>query len=274
MMKNIVPMLLFICCCLAAPFTTYVWAGNPRPVVREEVNIVIDGIQEQWRLEWAEAPVPACGLENEDWMTCPCTGFAYGERGRLNLVRKRPGLAEEHFPLTPLFQSSSDLPIPNADHAEAVLMKWEPQPQDLDNSEQPGFFSEVKARPPVRIMRFGDYDHDGRSSEFVLQIDTLPCGKKMSVVVGVSKNNNHLHAFSPVSRPEVPLILQSRHWEMLRTAQGIIDVVQWPCGDHGYDGWEIFTLQADKGSIQATKKRYDCNGQTGQKGRLREETAF
>lgn len=35
--------------------------GADRPIVREEVTIMVDGIEEQWRLEWKAPPVSVCG---------------------------------------------------------------------------------------------------------------------------------------------------------------------------------------------------------------------
>ena len=68
------------------------FAESPKPIIREERNIVIDGVEERWRLEWVSTPSPACAPPVEPgWMNCPCEGFAFGERGDLVLVRKKPG---------------------------------------------------------------------------------------------------------------------------------------------------------------------------------------
>jgi hypothetical protein len=118
-------------------------------------------------------------------------------------------------------------------------------------------------------MRFGDYDHDGSATEFVLQIGTLPCGKRMSVVVGVSRHNKRLHAFSSVRHSETPLVLQAGHWESLLTAKGPIKVIHWQCGDHASDIEEELELKAENGRIHVTLRVYECkdNG----RGRLIKE---
>ena len=64
-------------------------------------------------------------------------------------------------------------------------------------------------------MEFIDYDHDGRRSEFYLKTDTLPCGKSVGVVVGVSRSNQKLHIFGTVSKPTQHLLLQKGIWEAL-----------------------------------------------------------
>jgi hypothetical protein len=48
--------------------------------------------------------------------------------------------------------------------------------------------AEIAKRPPVQLMYFGDYDHDGAATEFYLQTDAVPCGKSYGVVIGVWKS--------------------------------------------------------------------------------------
>ena len=52
----------------------------PSPTIREESQVVVNSVTETWRLEWAEPPKPYCE-PSEGSLTCPCTGFAYGESG-------------------------------------------------------------------------------------------------------------------------------------------------------------------------------------------------
>ena len=246
--------------------STTAFAEGPKPIICEERKIIIDGVEERWRLEWVNTPSPACGPDDPNWMTCPCEGFAFGERGDLVLVRKRPEQKEERLRLGPLF---SEAP---AEVGEAVLQRWDVQARDYTESETPGFASRLQARPIVQIMRFRDYDHDGRATEFLLQIGTLPCGKKMSVVVGVSRNNKRLHAFSSVGHPERPLVLQASHWESLLSAKGPLRVIHWRCGDHAADTEEEFELRAEKGRIYVTLREYECEEKG--RGRLIKEEAF
>jgi hypothetical protein len=251
-----------ILCSVTVFVATGVCSEIGKPILREETKVIVDGIEERWRFEWINPPVSVCGPEDEDWVSCPCTGFAYGERGDLDLVRKRPGHKEERFSLTQLFEGYGDNAWP-----QALLRRWDTEKNDIDNYKLPDFVSRVKARPLAKIMRFGDYDHDGRATEFVLQIGTLPCGKKMSVVVGVSRQNKQLHAFSGVKNLERPLILQTFQWESLLSAKGPIKVINWKCGDHGSDREEELELRAQDGNIYAIRKTYECTD-NGRRGRL------
>ena len=116
-------------------------------------------------------------------------------------------------------------------------------------------------------MRFGDYDHDGEATEFLLQVGTLPCGKPMSVAVGVSHRTDRLKVFSTVEHPDKPLALQASHWESLLRAKGPIKVVDWVCGDHASETETALELSADAEGIHATRSEYKCDG-NGRRGGL------
>ena len=222
-------------------------------------------MEETWRLEWAGAPKPVCSPDEPDiWFTCPCAGFAFGEKGNLTLVRKRPGQSYERLDLSKLFTGDMDGP---ADAGEVVLRRWDVHEEDLDDSRSPGFVARVRARPTATVMRFGDYDHDGKATEFVFQVGTLPCGKKMSVVIGVSDSNPRLHVFGAAQNPDKPLILQASHWEALLGAKSPVKVVDWKCGDHGSDRETELQLSADKNGIHVSRTEYECN-EDGSRGKF------
>lgn len=238
---------------------------NLTPVTREEHKVVVDGVEEHWRLEWATPPSPACSPDEPDvWSTCPCSGFAFGERGNLVLVRKKPGGDEERFALRQLFAGDFDAP---GNVGEVVLRRWDVQEEDMDQSDSPDFAERVQARPPATVMRFRDYDHDGQATEFILQVGTLPCGKKMSVAIGVSRQNPRLHAFRTTEHPERPLVLQAWQWESLLGAKAPIKVTDWKCGDHGSDAETELELAVDENGIHATNWTYECD-QDGRRGKF------
>ena len=240
------------------------FAGNPTPVIREEHKVVVGGVEEHWRLEWASPPSPACSPDEPDvWSTCPCSGFAFGERGNLVLVRKKPGGEEERFALTQLFDGQFDAP---GNVGEVVLRRWDVDKKDMDESTSRDFAERVRARPVATVMRFGDYDHDGQATEFLLQVGTLPCGKAMSVAIGVSRHTGTLQVFSTAEHPDRPLVLQDWQWESLRDAKTPIKVVDWKCGDHGSDAETELELAVDENGIHATKWTYDCD-QDGRRGK-------
>jgi hypothetical protein len=232
------------------------FAQDPASLIREEQKIFINSVEETWSLEWLGAPKPVCSADEPDtWSTCPCAGFAFGEKGNLTLVRKRPRHPDELLELNKFFVGDLDGP---AEAGEVVLRRWDVHEKDLDNSASPGFASQVRTRPLATIMRLGDYDHDGKATEFVFQVGTLPCGKKMSVVIGVSDKNPRLHVFGAAENPDKPLILQASHWEALLQAKSPVKVVDWKCGDHGSDTETELLLSADKNGIHASSVEYQC----------------
>jgi hypothetical protein len=246
--------------------STIALAEGSRPIIREERNLVIDGIEETWRLEWVNPPIGACGPEDKDWFTCPCNGFAFGEWGNLRLVRKKKGQKDEALSLNQFFVYGDDFPTPNG-VSEAVLQRWDVRDEDMKDSDSPGFAQRVRSRPQAEIMKFVDYDHDGRASEFTLQIGTIPCGKKTSVVVGISRKNGRLHAFSSAHRSEQPLVLTMWQWNSLARAKGLVNVSDGLCGDHGAEVEREVELKAENGTIYATRRTYQCNS-NGQRGQL------
>ena len=150
-------------------------------------------------MRWKSTPKPACEADERS-LTCPCTGFAYGEAGDLTLVRIRSGEEIDRLELTPLF-ANTDMDT----GGKAILQRWAPDYDvDFKASERDNFQALISKRPVVKIMNFVDYDHDGNRSEFYLKTDTLPCGKNLGVVIGVSQFNDKLHVFGTLSRPAEP----------------------------------------------------------------------
>ncbi len=249
--------IFFLFSLVAALSAVVAFAGDSKPVIREEHKISINGVEELWQLEWAQTPSPSCGPEDSAWSTCPCTGFAFGESGELTLVRKRQGQKDERLALTPFFSDEYDSPA-SSSTSKAVLARWEVHDKDYDDSDKPDFVARVRSRPLLRIMNFKDYDHDGKPTEFMLQVGTLPCGKLMSIVVGISSKNPHLHVFSSERQPKQPLILQACQWEALHKAKAPIKVTDWQCGDHGSEQEVEFELVAQNGNIRAMRRTYEC----------------
>ena len=147
-------------------------------LVREEKSVAVDGATEVWRLVWKSAPGPACSADDVEAFTCPCTGFAFGEAGQIDLVRLKDGHEIDRLSLTPLFRDAPVHP------AEAIVQRWETHHGDI-TSDARQLTRRVHNRPVVSVMDLADYDHDGRSTEFFLQTGTLPCGKRVGVVIGL-----------------------------------------------------------------------------------------
>src|SRR5580765_7536557 len=185
-------------------------------MIREQKAVMINGARESWRLQWDSLPQSACGLEDlEVALTCQCAGFAYGETGRLTLVRLRPGHPQERLELAPFFKDQGS----PAAAGMAVLQRWRPIPaaahdedDDWHHAADFDFLKRVQARGSSDLMRFGDYNHDGRASEFLLQVGLRPCGRAQMVLVGVSRRNPQLHVFATAEAPEQPLVLPVETW--------------------------------------------------------------
>jgi len=240
-------------------------------VVREEKPVVVDGVTEVWRLVWKHPPKPACGPEDAVSFTCPCAGFAFGERGKLDVVRLRQGHEVERLPLAPLFEGS-DWP---ADNGDAVLQRWDVRESDLEHidwkhPDRPGVIPGVRSRTQVRAMDFEDYDHDGQATEFLLQTESSPCGHRYGVVVGVSRQKPRLHAFETAAHPKEPLVMDERAWTALLHSQGPTRVVVWACGDHASDTETEFEVGAASGEIRVTVREFQC-GSDDQRGKLTSE---
>jgi hypothetical protein len=232
------------------------------PVIREEQNIRVNGISELWRLEWKTTPKPSCGPEDGSAATsCPCTGFAYGQSGQLELVRSTEGREIDRLELTPFFDNESP------DRGAATLQQWEPGEKDVDELGSDSFLAQVRARPLARIMHFADYNHDGSSTEFFLQTGVEPCGKTVGIVIGVTPSHPWLHAFGTALHPDKALVLQKREWEALLKASGPTEVLDWPCGDHCSDTETDMALSAMNGSIKAVRREFECT-ESGNRGRL------
>jgi hypothetical protein len=203
------------------------------PLVREEQPVMVDGTEEVWRLTWKSAPKPFCDDETLA-PTCPCNGFAYGERGDLDLVRLRRGIEIDRLNLTPLFKGT-----------DGIISVTE---------------DEAAVQRAGQIIHFGDYNHDGLATEFFLQTDAKPCGKHYGVVLGVTKGNPRAHPFGTVAHPDIPLSMEFDAWEELRTSTWPVEIVDWHCDDHGSDEQVEFKLTWSPKGIDGVRRTYACAG--------------
>jgi hypothetical protein len=228
----------------------------PTPEVREEQTVVVDGRAEVWRLQWAAPPKPVCPPSDSS-LTCPCTGFAFGEGGDLVLTRSRAGMEVDRLPITPFF----DVEFP-AQGRLAIVQRWlpnyTPDSEDWQYPPVEGYLDLVSKRPVVQLMHFADYEHNGAPNEFYLQTTSLPCGKSAGVVIGVSRKSPRLHAVGTAPRPDRPLYLKKDEWEALRDASGPVDVLDWACGDHGADTETTVHLHWSADGVDGTRREYTC----------------
>ena len=220
------------------------------PIFRDDEDLTLDGVKETWRLEWTKPPVPNC-MSADTAFNCPCAGFAFGEKGSMDLVRVVPGKKDERMNLDPLFADQ-----------DTELQRWAVTKSDVDRAlaaDGGGALDLVgiSMRPITSVIKFADYDHDGRASEFLLQVNAMPCGHTQTIVVGVSKSNPKLHAFATAEKPTEPLTLDhASDWEKVRQKPSV-DITQIACGDHGATEATIVHVKAD-GDLHATTETKKC----------------
>jgi len=243
----------------AEPTASAALPDASQPIVRETRTVKLGKTVERWSLVWRKPPAPACRPDDElgsnGWSTCGCTGFAFGERGEVDLVRERQGQDPEVLPLTPFFK----LDVKEW-KGTAILPHWPVKATDSESAsrDSDAFVKKLHARPAVEIMRLGDYDHDGQATEFVLQTGTWPCGKRFAIVVGVSPQEPRLHAFGTAEHPSFPLELLVAHWEALARSREATSGVEWECGDHGSKQQTAVELRTDAQGIHAATRIYGC----------------
>jgi hypothetical protein len=246
-------------CLLAAGLQAQDYAS----MTREQKAVVVDGARESWRLQWETQPQPACGPDDlEVALSCQCSGFAYGESGRLALVRMRPGHPQERLELAPFFR---DPVSPGTAPGVAVLQRWRTIPaaahdedDDWHHAADFDFLKRVQARGSTELMKFGDYNHDGHASEFLLQVGVRPCGRPQMVLVGVSRRNPQLHVFATAEMPDQPLALPPAAWSALLKGRKQALVEEASCGDPGIDAQVTLTVTVQRGVFHAQRQSRPC----------------
>jgi hypothetical protein len=228
-----------------------------RALIRQEKTVRVSGQDEQWRLVWATLPKPSCVPQDDMWYTCPCSGFAFGERGHLRLERAHDGTVVETLDLDQFFAGFSR----NGrvfQKRESILRRWDVLRGDDElMDDAPHLQSQLDTRPSADVMELVDFDHDGQASEFFLQVGVLPCAKSMGVVVGVSKSHPRLHVFATAEHPARPLVLQDRIWTgVAQQTKG--HAITWQCGDHAADYQSEITWRVDRTGIHAHVTTVTC----------------
>ncbi len=219
-------------------------AGYTPPLEWEKRLVHVDGVDETWALRWAQPPWPGACTSPSFNGICECEGIVWGLRGKLELVRERPGAPVERLSLGGLREDGMQ------------IAGFERSPGD-----DTATLDEVVRRPQVKTLKLADYDHDGRSTEFPLQVGYRACGHNETVMVGISKARPHLHVFASAETPEIPLVLSlSNSWEEVRRARGrVVEVPEWSCGDHGTEEGIYTTLRFDAAGIHAERSVWACD---------------
>jgi hypothetical protein len=159
----------------------------------------------------------------------------------------------------------------NEKGAVAMLARWPARLRDIDAEPTP---AAIRLRPAVPIMRLRDYNHDGIAGEFLLQVDTLPCGKHVLVAVGITRDNPHLHVLISAEHPERPLKLYRWQWDALARSARPGKVMDWPCSDHAAEEETTMVLRTERGRIHATRITSTCPDSTDANGDWHHEAHF
>lgn len=242
-------------------------AADVADLVREQRVVQVNGVNETWKLEWAQLPASACGPDDVTVaLACPCSGFAYGEAGKLSLIRLRRGAAREMLDLSGFFHTGAIA----APGSLAVLQRWQPIPasahdedDDWHHASDFNFLARVRSRPPATIMRMADYNHDGRASEFLLQVGAPACGKHVMVLVGVSKYNARLHVFASADAPDEPLELDAETWEAVRRSASPVHAIEAGCDQPGAAVESLLTVESRQGIFHVQRSTRACADPAG-----------
>jgi hypothetical protein len=240
--------------------------------VRDETKLIVEGVQETWRLVWLKTPRSICpATEIAVSATCPCSGWAYGEQGRLAVVRMRKGRQIDRLELGQFFYYAG---MPELRRGAAILQRWPEAPDDLERSERGDrkLPAEIAKRPMPRTLDFADYDHDGRATEFLLQVQTLPCGKREYVAVGLLPTTGRLGSLRTAEQPGQALMMPRHAWEALAASSRPEPVLTWDCDDHGSVRRTTQQPSADHGVIHVTNRVFGCQSD-GNEGKLLGEYA-
>jgi hypothetical protein len=245
----------------------------PAEHIREQRTVTVGGVKEVWRLVWTGKPSLMCSPhEAEMAITCPCSGWAYGEAGDLSLVRLRDGKPVDRMRLGPLY-GKYDYPAGEVAPGQAYLQRWAVRDGDWDRRQDSTLAAEIMRRRPTTIMQLADYDHDGRATEFLIQVGTLPCGKRQFAAVGVSAKAERLHALGSPAHAGKALVMPLRAWQALLKTARPKPLIIWECDDHGSEVRSVLEVSAQGGVIRAVDRDYGCQS-AGTAGRLMKVTAW
>ena len=110
----------------------------------------------------------------------------------------------------------------------------------------------------VPVLEMGAYADGTAALQFLLQIDSGPCGHRAYVAISVTESRPELHALTSIAHPKRPLIMGRQAWQLLLSGAGQHRVVEWGCGDHGSDVQTELVLSAINGQIDVKRLEYRC----------------
>lgn len=214
---------------LALALTLCATSAFAKEKIREEISVEVDGAQEIWRVVSSGKTTKICVRGDPDSAICPCSGFQDADNGKFSVVRLKNNREIDRLELGQFFGRNFPL-------GRAGANAWLTAP----------------------VLQLADYDHNGKALEFLLQVDTAPCGKPVVIAIGISFVQPHLHALSSVELPSEPMSMSWEAWRQLLNASGPVSLETWACGDHGAETSTTSTFSAEQGVLHFTSEESDC----------------
>ncbi len=234
--------------------------------IRQETEVSFNGKREVWQLKWlGEVKLGACTVSDAaSAITCPCQGFAEAESGHLVLDRIVDGNFVERLDVS---ERLKQLP---GDFGGILLPRWpvaggemlECLEQERDGKHESAceqLKQRVQKRAPVNVMQMADYAHDGAATQFLLHVMNLPCGKPVSVAIGVTRARPRLDVLRGAENPTEPLALFNWEWEAMVKVSNLVTVVTWNCGDHGSEVETRDRIEVKGGDISVRREESKCD---------------
>ncbi len=198
------------------------------PDVAEEHRVMVDGVEEVWRVRFTTPPRLPEPLPEEP--NCADWNDQNFENRRAVIERLRDGVVIDR-----LVNPSANVPASDA-ISEAPLATRVAIYRRVRPSAGPQLtLAESERLPLPTVLSIGDYDHDGRATEFVLPMGFFICGNSSRGVVGLDRKHPRLHLLEWASPAGAHMVGLNIDWEAIRERESG-DIITWHCGNHGYNG--------------------------------------
>jgi len=209
---------------------------SPSPDVREQRTVVVDGVEEVWRVRFVTpsgAPQPI-----DDAVIDCATGYeASRDRGDVVIERLRNGVVIDTLASIPPLEDGLSTRWP---------MRFPWRVYGWHALRHPA--QTIAHLPYETVLDLGDYDHDGRATEFALDGGHVCCGHVASAVVGLTRSRPRLHVLRWANGDDWAQPNGRLAWEAVR-AHPRGELVTWRCGDHGFGDEERLRWWPARGGL-------------------------
>jgi hypothetical protein len=174
--------------------------------------------------------------------------------------RLRDGKNIDQFDPGMAFTSPTDMTSAGRQAGWSVLPRRTSNDQDYGRwlEDEGKFLMASDQAPMFSLMRFADYDRDGRGREFLLHTDIDTGGKPLYAAIGLPAGRDRLDFLRSTGQPTRALKMTGRAWAALRDQKGAATVALRTCGDQGAQTKTDYALAADAGRISVTMRESAC----------------